>query len=716
MRPARHARKAGALGLWLLWLMMCPAALAQAAPAVALDVTRLHGGFSLVEQVQVLEDPAGRLTLADIVGARRDAGFTTLRSEATFGFTDSAFWLRFTAHNPDEHTRLWWLELAFPHLDHIELYAVRANGRVEHTSAGDLRSFADRQVDVPNFVFPQGARPHETVRYYVRVESSGALRAPLRAWVPLEYLSHETRRDLVLWLFYGAVLIMVCYNLGVAVLLRTREYLLHVGLLLSVGGAIFALSGQMFQYLLPSLPQVANRMVALFIGLGLLFVQLYAREVTRNFPELHKIMRLYRYTLPPTLLLLPLTLLSKWGLRAVFVGVGLYLPIGAYQLYQMRIARVPQLSFYMVGFVSLAVSIPVAMLAHAKFIPPYPVAIWAAHFGCAAYAVFTSLALPARINVMSNRLAGLNVQLSSNVTDLKAALARAEHANDEARRATKVKDEFMATMSHELRTPLNAIINVPQGLLDDFPLVPSATCSACREVFILEPGEQLSHTTRCDVCQAVGTLLPGSTVQYTGEPSHTARFLRKIERSGQHLLQMVNGVLDFSKMEAGHLDLALEPLDLKSLLTESADAMSELAAAKGLTIQLSLDSSLEPGLGDPVRLRQVLLNLLSNAIKFSGSGGSIQVRWQRDGEADVFSVADQGIGIAPEDHERVFVSFEQVHKGDTRKYGGTGLGLSISRSLVRMHGGELWVESRLGAGATFKFSLPLRSARSSSAA
>jgi signal transduction histidine kinase len=110
-------------------------------------------------------------------------------------------------------------------------------------------------------------------------------------------------------------------------------------------------------------------------------------------------------------------------------------------------------------------------------------------------------------------------------------------------------------------------------------------------------------------------------------------------------------------------------------------------------------------------VKQVLLNLLSNAIKFSDADGMIAVRWERNEERDLISVIDRGIGIAPDDQTRVFESFEQVHKGDTRKYGGTGLGLSISRSLVRMHGGELWVESELGKGSTFTFSLPRAAAR-----
>jgi signal transduction histidine kinase len=178
---------------------------------------------------------------------------------------------------------------------------------------------------------------------------------------------------------------------------------------------------------------------------------------------------------------------------------------------------------------------------------------------------------------------------------------------------------------------------------------------------------------------------------------------------------MVNGVLDFSKMEAGRFDLSREPLDLRVLLSEVVDQMSDYGLQRGVAIELALANSEASCQLEGLRIRQVMLNLLTNAIKFSEPGTTVFVRWQRDAAVDRIEVQDRGIGIAPENHERVFASFEQVHKGDTRRYGGSGLGLSISRSLVRMHGGELSVESALGVGSTFTFTLPREAVSSSDA-
>ncbi|HEY6882130.1 MAG TPA: ATP-binding protein, partial [Polyangiales bacterium] len=505
-----------------------------------------------------------------------------------------------------------------------------------------------------------------------------------------------------------AALVMAWYNIAVTALLRKPEHLYFSGLLVSMGAGVFTLSGQTFQFLLPNQPLLANRMLTLCIALGLLFIQLYSREIVRQIDGQERLTRMFRYTIWPNFALLAFGLFAPKdiGLRVTFIAVAVYIPFGLHELLSIQALRLPELRWTVLSFYCLLIAMPLALLAHAVMLPSFGIALWAGHIGCATYSVIASLALPERIKSMSEHLAGLNIKLSDNVQDLKRALARAEDLTEEAQRATKVKDEFMATMSHELRTPLNAIINVPQGLLRDFPELRGAECTRCGTRYLLDDGEQLDPGASCEDCAGRGTLREAMTTKYTGTPAKTAHFLRRIERSGQHLLQMVNGVLDYSKMEAGRLELELTYIDLRTLLSEGIDELSGLAASRGITIELQTASCTEPTLGDAVRLRQVLRNLLANAIKFSEANSLIHVKWERDENADVVSIIDQGIGVSPEDHERIFASFEQVHKGDTRKYGGTGLGLSISRSLVRMHGGELWVESQLHQGATFKFRIP----------
>jgi signal transduction histidine kinase len=207
-------------------------------------------------------------------------------------------------------------------------------------------------------------------------------------------------------------------------------------------------------------------------------------------------------------------------------------------------------------------------------------------------------------------------------------------------------------------------------------------------------------------CDHSGTLSERQRVRFAGDATRAVRYLEKIERSGTHLLGVVNGMLQADKSEIGRVVLQRDWLDLGKLASDVVDDMSDLAERAG--VQLVLEAGREPieQSADPLRVRQVLINLIGNAIKFSNGQGTVTVRvWSGEGQSS-FSVQDEGIGIAQDALEQVFGSYQQAD--EARAFGGTGLGLSISRSLVRAHGGELTVVSELGKGSTFSFNLPRR--------
>ena len=227
--------------------------------------------------------------------------------------------------------------------------------------------------------------------------------------------------------------------------------------------------------------------------------------------------------------------------------------------------------------------------------------------------------------------------------------------------ASQHKSEFLANMSHELRTPLNAVIGFSEVLLQ----------------------------------RMFGDL-----------NDKQDEYLKDIYASGQHLLSLINDILDLSKIEAGRMELAPAPFHLPSALENALTLVKERAGRHGIILQLDIDPRLGEVLGDERKVKQVLLNLLSNAVKFTPDGGRISLRAGRtDGMVEI-AVTDTGIGIALEDQAAIFEEFRQVGSDETRKQEGTGLGLTLAKKFVELHGGRIWTESELGRGSTFTFTLP----------
>jgi signal transduction histidine kinase len=224
------------------------------------------------------------------------------------------------------------------------------------------------------------------------------------------------------------------------------------------------------------------------------------------------------------------------------------------------------------------------------------------------------------------------------------------------------KSEFLANMSHELRTPLNAIIGFSEVL---------------NERMFGELNDKQEE------------------------------YLKDIHASGQHLLSLINDILDLSKIEAGRMELELADFDLPLAMDNALTLVRERASRRGVTLQMTVGEPVGTIRGDERKMKQVLLNLLSNAIKFTPEGGRIGVAAVRDDGAVEVSVSDTGVGIAPEDLETVFEEFRQVG-ASAAKQEGTGLGLALTRKFVELHGGKIWVKSQVGAGSTFTFTLPLR--------
>lgn len=268
-----------------------------------------------------------------------------------------------------------------------------------------------------------------------------------------------------------------------------------------------------------------------------------------------------------------------------------------------------------------------------------------------------SIVLKHQVDVRTRELRKINEEMEQRIIARTAELAE---AMERAQVADKLKSAFLATMSHELRTPLNSIIGF------------------------------------------TGIILQGIVGPLNEEQKKQLNIVRG---SAQHLLSLINDVLDVSKIEAGQMKISCEEYDLPSAIDKAVGSARPMAEKKGLELGCVISPEVGIVNGDRRRVEQVLLNLISNAVKFTEKG-SVKVECEREGDAVTVRVVDTGIGIKPEDMETLFKDFRQIDSGMTRKYDGTGLGLSISKRLVELMGGSIRATSVWGAGSTFIFTLP----------
>lgn len=257
--------------------------------------------------------------------------------------------------------------------------------------------------------------------------------------------------------------------------------------------------------------------------------------------------------------------------------------------------------------------------------------------------------------------ARLHEQQTAQLGEIAAQKRALELANVHVQEISRLKSEFLANMSHELRTPLNAILGFSEILKD--------------RLVDLSPEQQ----QEC---------------------------LENIHTSGRHLLELVNDVLDLSKIEAGRMELACERFDVSAAVREVHNVIRPLSQRGEIALSIDVAPDGLEVYADKSKFKQVMYNLLSNAIKFTDPGGRVWVRARRAGDALAVDVGDTGVGIPPEDHERIFSEFYQLERSPSRRVEGTGLGLSLTRRLVELHGGTISVESEPGRGSVFRFHLP----------
>jgi signal transduction histidine kinase/CheY-like chemotaxis protein len=631
--------------------------------------------YPLGPHLMILEDKEGKWSIDDVSSEAFSARFVENTKETlNLGITLSSIWVRIKLTNDLPADKRMFLQLGYPSMEDIEIYTHTDSGAYETGKAGRLHPFSKKEIPVRDFVFPIDIRAKASQTLYLRLRTESTMEIPLVLWDVKPFWIFKHHEQLLLGIIYGTLLFMGLFNLFLYFAVRDSAYLFYVLLTFAVMLLQVALDGIDKIFLWPESPLLPRLTTTFFAWSAIVAAQLFARsflELKRYSPGFDRAVTICALTCAGLGIVMPFMPYYLDTILASMFGLVMYAIIIPAAIVCVRRGSKPA-RYYLFALSFGVTGTFIYILKEMDVVPSMWITNQSIILGHAVELIAFSLGLAYRINLLKDEK--LLAEQKSMGKDLLLSKARLE--TEAAEKATQAKSRFLASMSHEIRTPMNAIIGMTE-LLRDSPVNPDQ-----------------------------------------------AKYLEILNNSGQNLMDLINDILDLSKVEAGQLELEDTRLNLLEVFEKSCEMMALKAHQKNLELLCHLQPGTPTALfGDPVRLRQVLINLIGNAVKFTakgeigvdcrigGPGQPGEMTTAKDWPAEVellFSVRDTGIGIAPEKQQEIFKSFTQADSSTTREYGGTGLGLTICKHLVEKMGGRIWVESGPGQGSTFYFTARFR--------
>lgn len=628
--------------------------------AKAVDFDDSTRSLPLGRALDVLEDPSGNATIDQVV-AKAAAG--QLRHNATdvinAGYSTSAWWvrvaLRYQPQLGDGGTRRWLLELAYPPMDHVDLYLPDAGGQYQLTErTGDELPWASRPIRQNNYLFELPFSPGQERVVYLRVQSEGSVQIPLKLWSPIAYLEEQPVRLYVLGMIYGVLLVMLVYNLFIYISVRDTSYLYYILYIASFGLYQVSVNGAGVEFFWPDNPWWANAATPFLIGASGFF----GCQFTRSFLQTARYSRwgdrLLKLLMAWGVLVMVLALSAGYGLSLrLATALALSFTLVIFFTGVVAWARgLRQARYFMIAWTAFLLGGVINTLMVLGLLPNLFITMYASQLGSTLEVALLSLALADRINVMREQQARI----------LLDAGQKLEAMNQQLQVSNRLKDEFLSTLTHELRTPMNGVI----GSLELMQTVPMGT--------------------------------------------ELAQYQETAAGSARDMMRMIDDILILSELQAGRLKVSQEPFRLQALL--EGLQMQHLGAAhdKGLGFSINLGDGLpEQVQGDPRKLATALSCLLDNAVKFTRQG-AVALSVTRVGSDQQptlrFCVVDTGIGFDI-DSQALYQRFQQLDGSMTREHGGLGIGLAICQQLVTLMGGCLRHHSVPGQGSRFEVELPV---------
>lgn len=632
----------------LIWLMMLT-------PAHAAMVDASTSELDLKQQIYWLKSTDDSLSIAQ-VSAMPLASFRE-PGEYTFskGYTKDAYWLRFELDfQQQSENKDWILEIPFALLDYLDLYVPEKDGTLAKIAMGDRLPFEQRPLQVTNFAYPLSPAAGLN-RYFIHVRTQDSLQVPLKLYTRDSFTANQVQYSSLQGLYFGCMLVMILYNLFIYLSVKERSYLYYIFYISLWTLFQASLQGYTFQYLWPDNTRWANISIPFFGVLALFFATLFCRnllQTERHLPRFDN-----------TLVIISCALLG--ALPFVLFGdydTGILLSLAStFVFFNMIIFAAIRISLkgnttarnFSIAWGIFLLSGSASLLGITGILPLEYANVHILQLGSILEVVLLSLILADRINIIEDEKTKIEAESKRTLIE----------ANKQLENSNKLKNEFISTISHEIRTPMNGILGSAQLMQD--------------------------------------TLLNDIQKDY----------LSTIMNSGTTLLEILDNILDYSKIEANKLTIKAETFDLQALLNECCGFFAPLASESKVPLSINLQNNTPRYLvGDPVRIKQILLNLISNAYKFTAEGEiNIHVRPLPDTDLDIyFEIEDSGLGLSQEDQERLFQPFVQLDSTTSRFHGGTGLGLAICKRLTELMGGHIGVSSALGTGSRFWFSIHSR--------
>ncbi len=642
------------------WLFLLPILL-HAAP---LTLEPSTSKYSALEHAVYLEDPAGKLTIEEVMGMPADRFRQVSAEQFSGGYSESAFWLKLTLfyrlpETERERSHDWVLEIAYAALDYVDLY-YQAYDSLSHLQSGDRRPQSARNTPTLNHTFYLRFPPNQTQEVFIRVKTDSSLQLPITIWSPATIFSESNLAQLGFGIYIGVLMIMAAYNLMLFFSLLERSYLYYVLYISSFAFLQLSIAGLGSLYLWPAATAWTNISIPFFMGASSLFAIFFTRHFLETHTHSARTDDVLKIVAGLCALLMLLSFISPYQVSLGFGNI-LTFVLSIALIWTGALAtfkRYPGAQYFLLGWTCLLLGSTVFMLVSTGVLPPNAFTENAAKYGSALEALLLALALGEKIKAVREEKSRIaeraREDLHAGNRELSIGLAQLE-------RSDALKDEFLAKVSHELRTPLNGIL----GSLELLQL------------------EDISPDIE-EYAQSANT-------------------------SAEHMLELVNTLLGFTEAQS---QVAEEPSDLirlRDICTQLHDNYLSQLREKGLRLNFELHKDLPSLLlGDESKLCLILKQVLDNAIKFSNDG-QIQCevlpeKLSIDTSIIRFVIQDCGKGIEDQYLHSVFDPFAQTASDLDA---GLGMGLAICRQLVTRMRGDIHA-TPCTSGARLEILLPFK--------